>query len=91
MVDPMVRGPESAGKMNAALDRALQLDPENPRAYYLRAITLLNTPEAYGGGAAMAKPLFETAKIKFDNFKPGSPFSPDWGKEQNEEELIKLQ
>lgn len=90
VVDPMGRGVEFMGKMNAALDKAIQLNPENPRSYYLRAITLVNMPEAFGGGPAVAKPIFETAKQKFDQFKPKSPIWPDWGKEMNEAELKKL-
>lgn len=90
VVDPMGRGMEFMGKMNAAIDKAIQLNPDNPRSYYLRAITLINMPEAFGGGPAVAKPIFETAKQKFDQFKPESPIWPDWGKEINEEELKKL-
>jgi tetratricopeptide (TPR) repeat protein len=89
-VDPMSRGPVLVGKMNDALDKAIRLNPENPRSYYLRAVTLVNTPEAFGGGKAVAKPIFETAQQKFDNFKPNSPIWPNWGKEMNEEELSKL-
>lgn len=90
VVDPMGRGVEYMGKMNAAIDKAIQLNPDNPRSYYLRAVTLVNMPEAFGGGAAVAKPLFEKAKEKFGNFKPKSPIWPDWGKEMNEAELNKL-
>lgn len=90
VVDPMARGMEYMGLMNAAIDRAIQLDPENPRSYYLRAVTLLNMPEAFGGGPAVAKPVFETAREKYNSFKPESKMSPDWGKQQNEEELNKL-
>ena len=90
VVDPMNRGIEMIGKLNAALDKAIRLNPDNPRGYYLRAITTLNMPEAFGGGPAAAKPFFVTAKEKFDNFKPESPLWPDWGKEHNEEELNKL-
>jgi hypothetical protein len=58
-----------------------------PGGTFLRAVTTLNMPEAFGGGPAAAKPIFVTAKEKFDNFKPESPLWPDWGKEHNEEEL----
>lgn len=89
-VDPMARGMEYVGKMNQALDEAIKLNPENPRSYYLQAVTTLNMPEAYGGGSAVAKPIFEKAKEKFDKFKPATSISPNWGKEQNEMELSKL-
>lgn len=90
IVDPMGRGMEYAGKMNQALDEAIRLNPGNPRSYYLRAITVLNMPENFGGGAAAAKPVFEMAKQKFESFKPATAISPNWGKEQNNAELAKL-
>lgn len=90
MVDPMGRGAEYVGKMNVALDEAIRLNPENPRSYYLRAITVLNMPENFGGGAEAAKPIFEMAEQKFESFKPATSISPNWGKEQNDAELAKL-
>lgn len=89
-VDPMGRGPELIGALNDAIDNAIRLNPENPRSYYLRAITVLNMPESFGGGRTAAKPWFEKAMEKFERFVPSSAFSPDWGKQQNEEELNKL-
>lgn len=89
-LDPMGRGPALIGKMNEALDKAIRLNPDNPRSYYLRAVTLVNMPEAFGGGKVVAKPIFETAQQKFESFKPNSPLWPNWGKEMNEEELSKL-
>jgi len=90
VVDPMARGMEYMGIMNQALENAIQQNPENPRSYYLRAITTLNMPENFGGGAAIAKPIFEKAQAKFDVFQPKSAIHPNWGKEQNEMELSKL-
>lgn len=90
MIDPMNRGMELMGKMNAALDKAIQLNPENPRSYYLRAVTVLNMPEGFGGGKATAKPIFDTAQKKFENFTPKTAIHPNWGKEQNEQELSKF-
>lgn len=81
------RGVEYMGIMNRALEEAIRLNPENPRSYYLRAITVLNMPENFGGGAKIAKPIFEEAKLKFNAFQPKTSISPNWGKEQNEIEL----
>lgn len=89
MVDPMNRGPEYMGKIYEALDKATQLNPENPRPYFLRAVTTLNMPVEFGGGPAVAKPIFETAKEKFESFQPATPLHPNWGKEQNELEMQK--
>jgi hypothetical protein len=89
-VDPMGRGMEFVGKMNHALDEAIRINPDNPRAYYLRAITVLNMPEDFGGGTKAARPIFETAEQKFNKFIPATELSPNWVKEQNEAEMAKL-
>ncbi len=90
-IDPMNRGMQYMGDMNKALDKALELNPDNPRVYFLRATLTLHTPEAYGGGAAKALPLFQAAEEKFKIFKPETDLSPNWGKDANEAELKKLQ
>lgn len=90
MIDPMTRGAEYMGKLYQSLDEAERLNPENPRIYFLRAITLLHMPPEFGGGSEAAKPVFLKAKEKFDSFEPALPFSPQWGKEETEAELNKL-
>jgi len=69
-IDPMTRGMELMPKMNQSLDKALELNPDNPRVYFLRASMTLHMPEAYGGGAAKALPMFLMADEKFKVFKP---------------------
>ncbi len=86
-IDPMARGMLYMGKMNESLDKALELNPDNPRVYFLRATMTYHMPEAYGGGAAKALPLFKTADEKFRIFKPITDLSPNWGKEANDAEL----
>lgn len=90
LVDPFSRGMEYMGKINESINTARELDPENPRIYFLEAITVLNLPPEMGGGAEKAKPIFELAEAKFNSFSPESPISPDWGKTANEAELLKL-
>lgn len=90
-IDPMGRGMTYMGKMNSALDKALELNPDNPRVYYLRATMTYHMPEAYGGGATKALPLFQTAAEKFQIFKPKTELYPNWGKEMNDAELKKIQ
>lgn len=90
LVDPISRGMEYMGKINESMNRARELDPENPRIYFLEAVMVLNLPPEMGGGAEKAKPIFELAEAKFNSFNPESPISPDWGKTANEAELLKL-
>lgn len=88
-IDPMTRGMQYMEKMNASLDKALQLDPHNPRVYFLRGTMTYHMPEAYGGGAANALPFLKTAREKFTAFKPKTDLSPNWGNEANEADLNK--
>jgi tetratricopeptide (TPR) repeat protein len=86
-IDPMNRGVTLMPEMNKSLDKALELNPDNPRVYYLRATMTFHMPEAYGGGAAKALPMYRIAKEKFEIFKPKSSLSPNWGKEICDSEL----
>ena len=90
VVDPFAKGIEYMGKINESMNRAKELNPENPRIYFMEAVTVLNFPPEMGGGPEKAKPIFELAEVKFNSFKPESPISPDWGIEANEAELLKL-
>lgn len=85
-VDPMARMPfmKSAA---ASLEKAIALNPENPRPYLVRGQNTFYTPSAFGGGKEAAKPLLEKAAAKFSTFKPESPIAPDWGKERAEQLL----
>ncbi len=91
LVDPMSRWQTYGAQANNAIDKAIKADPNNPRSYYLKGQNLMNTPEAFGGGKAVAKKLFEKAVELYNNFKPASPFHPVWGKEETEKLLAACQ
>jgi tetratricopeptide (TPR) repeat protein len=84
MVDPMTRGQKFFMQANEAFEKAETMNPENPRVYFLKGQSTINMPKMFGGGKEAAKPLFELAKTKFQNFKPANEISPNWGKERNE-------
>lgn len=90
-VDPMTRWQTYGAEATRALESATKADPNNPRIYYLNGQTLMNTPEAFGGGKAIAKKLFEKSLELYKTFKPASPFHPDWGKDQAEKLLAACQ
>jgi tetratricopeptide (TPR) repeat protein len=90
-VDPMTRYQSYGAEARAALDKAIKADPNNPRIYYLNGQTLMNTPEAFGGGKAVAKKLFEKSVGLYKTFQPASPFHPNWGKEEAEQLLAACQ
>ena len=80
--NPMTKGAEFSPLSHQALDKAISLNPENPRAFFLKGQNVLFTPVFYGGGAETALPLLQKANEKFANFKPESPLHPTWGAEQ---------
>lgn len=90
VVDPqnrwMTYGQEAAG----ALQKGMELDPNNPRLYYLQGMSVMNTPEQFGGGKAKAKPIFEKAVALYKAAQP-KPMYPNWGQKQAEEALAQCQ
>ncbi len=82
-VDPMSRM-SFMKSASASLEKAIELNPENPRPYLVRGQNTFYTPAAFGGGKAAAKPLLEKAEAKFDSFKPENAIAPNWGHERNQ-------
>lgn len=80
MVDPQSRYMQYGATSASNIEKAKALDPSNPRPVYLEGQAKLYTPEAFGGGKDVAKPLFEKALAMFDAFKPASELHPTWGK-----------
>ncbi|MCX6290643.1 MAG: hypothetical protein NT126_02635 [Bacteroidetes bacterium] len=78
-VDPQNRGQQLGMRSSILLGKAMQLDPENPRSYFLRGQGLVYTPEQFGGGKEKAIPVLEKALEKFAKFKPSSSIMPHWG------------
>ena len=70
---------------------AVKLNDGNPRAHFVKAKAILNTPPALGGGEKKAKPVFELALEKAQKIlKDGSIFFPTWGRAEAEQELKKI-
>ena len=88
MVDPMTRWQNYGKAAGEALARGLQLNPNNPRLYYLQGMSLFNTPAQFGGSKEKAKKMFEKAIDLYGKEQP-KPMYPKWGKKQTEEQLAK--
>ena len=82
-VDGQNRGMQYGGIFNQNMSKAEKINPDNPRIYYLKGTSLFYTPEMYGGGKALAKPLFEKAKDLFAKESKTSVLKPVWGEKQN--------
>ena len=79
-VNPMTRGQKYGTEAGVLRDKAKDLDPTNPRPYYLEGTSYFYTPPMFGGGKDKAKPVFEKASKMFEDFKPASSIAPHWGK-----------
>ena len=90
MVDPMSRFPTKGKEVNELLAKAKEENPANPRTYLLQARMQLRTPEAFGGGQALAKQSAEMALEKFGTFKVTNAIDPKWGEEQVKALLQKM-
>lgn len=86
-VDPMKNGMEYSQKAAACFIKASEYDPGNPRPHYLQGISILNTPEQWGGGKEAAKPLLTKAAMLYESFNPETSISPNWGKEDCNRQL----
>lgn len=86
LVDPQNRYMQYGAAASAALKKGMQLNPNNPRIYYLQGMSLFGTPVQFGGGKDKAKPLFEKA-IELYKAEQPEGFNPRWGKAQAETQL----
>lgn len=86
LVDPQTRYMSYGQEANADLQKAMELNPDNPRLYYLQGAGLFGTPEQFGGGKDKAKPILEKAVELFKAEHP-KPLYPHWGMKQAEEML----
>lgn len=87
IVNPMERWQKFGAEAEAAYQSGIALDANNPRLYYLKALSLLNTPPQFGGGMEAAKPLLEKAVAARDKSKTTDELLPKWGVEESKKVL----
>ena len=66
-------------KSSKALSIAKSINENNPRLYYVTAVSKYYTPKAYGGGQEISIKLFERSISLFKNYKIDDGKMPDWG------------
>ena len=70
----MTLGPRSSG----LVDRAMELDPKNPRVWLIRGMSAMFTPKMFGGGTDKAERDLQKAIELFEAERPVAP-APSWG------------
>lgn len=81
LVDPMNRWQQYGAESTRHLNAAKAADSTNPRPYVLEATGLKSTPENFGGGCKMAKPLAEKAITLFNSKSAENTIFPGWGRD----------
>jgi hypothetical protein len=82
-VDPMQRWQKYGKVFSDNLQNAKEMNPDNPRMYYLQGTSKFFTPKAYGGGKKAAMPYFEKAEGLFAKETGDDIAKPSWGKRAN--------
>ncbi len=77
-----------SGKVKSNVGKAMKLDDQNLRAYYVAASNDYYTPEKYGGGKNVETYLKKA--IELPDQKISNNTLPSWGKEEAYEMLIKF-
>lgn len=80
--DAMKRAPSQTADAINLLQQAQELDPSNPRPWFIQGQNTFYTPEFFGGGSKNAKPLLEKASTLYKSFKPNNELMPVWGNER---------
>lgn len=82
-VDMFGRGLEYSMMADKLLSEAAEINPQNPRVFYLRARLTMGRPKQFGGGLEAGLPMLKIAAEKFAA-APNDEESllPDWGRKQ---------
>jgi len=84
VVDPPSRAMSTQPLISAALAQALSIDPDNPRARFLRISNDMGTAGFFGSDTA---PICKEAVLlldSWDTYEVRSPIHPSWGKGETE-------
>jgi hypothetical protein len=84
-VDPATRGQQYSMLSMQAYGKALQQNPENPRALALMAQMQLGTAQFFGSPIDEACKTNVKAVEKFETYKTDNELAPKWGKDMTKE------
>jgi hypothetical protein len=79
-VDPASRGQQFSGMAFQSFNKAVGMNPENPRALSLLAQMEYGTAQFFGSATTEACATAAKAIEKFETYKSENPLAPRWGK-----------
>lgn len=80
--DPSSRGQSLSEVATQLFDKAITLDPENPRAYLFKAYMEFGTAQYFGSSTEGACTMAKKSLALFEKTKTKEEISPSWGKDQ---------
>jgi hypothetical protein len=83
-VDPAARGQQYSGMAFQNFNKAVTMNPENPRALALMAQMELGTAQFFGSPTTEACATITKALEKFETYRTENPLAPVWGKSMAE-------
>lgn len=87
VADPMTNGMKLSGTVNEIYAKAMKIAPDNPRVVFHKAEFEIGGARYFGKDIKPMCAEIERAVTLFANFKPETPFHPNWGKERAEQAL----
>jgi hypothetical protein len=75
--------------VNNSLNKAEEINPDNPRSYYLQGKLIYNMPANMGGGHEEGIKLFKLSLQKFETYHTSDVLAPNWGKNEVQQYLSK--
>jgi len=84
-IDPATRGPQYGRLAMQAYGKAVELNPENPRALSLMAQMQYGTAQFFNQPTTEACATLKSSLEKFDTYKSENVLAPTWGKHMAEE------
>jgi hypothetical protein len=88
VVDPMNRGQQMMPASGKALEHAMEIDPQNPRAQYLLLSNQIGQAQFFGQDPASFCPRILELLENWPENQSEIPFYPAWGLEETQELLM---
>jgi len=79
VADPMTNGMKLSAKTVEIYNKAIAIDPNNPRAVFGKAEFEIGGAKYFGSDTKPMCAQIDKAIVLFGTFKPETPFHPKWG------------
>lgn len=89
-LDPMTRGEQYYEPYKRAINKAHQLEPQNPRVRFFEIASAIGEAQYSGQNVTPYCPKLRALLDDWDNYAPKSSLHPDWGKREVKKKLAEI-